>query len=164
MPREVLFSSAGASCPICVRVHVNARCLFKIKHMDEPRPANQVATESFERGVPPSRRCCHQSADLLARELAVWLVNAEVVASGRCCSKRRLRLLHQRPIVDCAVDRFPPCADGIAPLSSMERISSSTCRGPPRTLHLEGKSSAPDSGCTARDDLPSHIPGALSSK
>ena len=85
--------------------------------MDEPRPANQVATQSFERGVLPSRRCCHQSADLLARELAVWPVNAEVVPSG-CCSKRRLRLLHQRPIVGYAVDRFfgPRRADGIAPL------------------------------------------------
>ena len=96
---------------------MNARCLLNVEHIDEPRPANHVATQSYERAVHPSRRCCHQSADLLARELAVWPVNAEVVASGRCCSKRRLRLLHQRPIVGYAVDRFfgPQRADGIAP-------------------------------------------------
>ena len=45
MPPEML-SSAEAS------VHVNARRLLKIEHVDEPQPADQVATESSERGVP----------------------------------------------------------------------------------------------------------------
>ena len=106
--------------------------------------------------MTPSRRGCHQSADLPSRELAIWPVSARNDVSASFTSGTSLAVLS-------TVSLIPVVLAELHPFSSMERISSSTCRA----LHLEGKSSAHYSQCTARDDLPSLIPsvrGALLEK